>query len=363
MTLRGIARKLQEDGAPTPGQLQHARGIWPQGKPMSSTWRMSTLNRILSNPAYIGKHTAWRYERQIAEITHPITGEVFERVRTVLRTEHDTDRVALSEQTCPPLVEDATFYAVKQFLKQNKQLASRNMNDPTKALLRSGFIHCGYCGRMMSSIVSPGKAYRYLCNARIDKPCEGRTFSWKTEELDEIVWLRLMHAFEDPDVLRKNFHQWQLEKQENSRIEHDRLQVMTEAMRKAEARKRNYMSLAGEAVDPKMRAEYDQLAVGANQELKRLAAEYERLAGALTRQDQYNQRIENLVALGAAVKSKLDNASYDDRRAVLLAFGVQVLVWRHDHTPSYKITWDFDHLHELWAKERVLDGSVPNDLL
>jgi site-specific DNA recombinase len=170
MTLRGIVRRLQEDGVPTAGQLQPARGIWPQGKPMSSTWRMPTLNRILSNPAYIGKHTAWRHERQIAEISHPITGEVFERVRTVLRSEHDTDRVALSEQTCPPLVEDATFYAVQQILKQNKQLASRNMNDPTKALLRSGFIHCGYCGRMMSSFLSPGKFYRYLCNARIDKP-------------------------------------------------------------------------------------------------------------------------------------------------------------------------------------------------
>src|SRR4029453_1723700 len=130
-----------------------------------------------------------------------------------------------------------------------------------------------------------------------------------------------MRVFEDPDVLRKKFHQWQLEKQENSRIEHDRLQVMTEAMRKAEARKRNYMSLAGEAVDPGMRAEYDQLAAGANQELKGLAAEYERPAGALTLQDQSNQRIENLVAVGAAVRSKLENASYDDRRAVLPAFG------------------------------------------
>jgi hypothetical protein len=145
-------------------------------------------------------------------------------------------------------------------------------------------------------------------------------------------------------------------------MEHDRLQVMSEAMRKAEARKRNYMSLAGEAVDPEMRAEYDQLAAGANQELKRLAAEYERLFGSLTRHDQYNQRVENLVALGASVKTKLEHASYDDKRAVLLAFGVQVQGWRHDHTPPYEITWEFDHLHELWVKERVLDGSVPNDL-
>jgi site-specific DNA recombinase len=364
MTIRAIARKLQQDGIPTPAQLQQSRGLWPKGKPFSSIWRMSTLNRILSNPAYIGKHTGWRFERQIAEVTHPITGEIIERTRTVLRSEHDTDRVAYSQETCPALVEEATFYAVQQILQQNQQLASRNMNDPTKALLRGGFLHCGYCGRMMSSVLSPGKVYRYLCNAtRNHIPCEGKAFSWKTEELDTIVWSWLMHAFEDPEVVRKKFHQWQLDKQQNSRVEHDRLQVMADAIRKAESRKRNYMSLAGDAVDPEMRAEYDQLAAAANQEIKGLTADYERLSGALTRQDQYNQRVENLVALGASVRTKLDGASYDDKRAVLLAFGVQVKCWHHDHYPPYDITWEFDHLHELWVKQRVLDGSVPDEFV
>ena len=130
MKLRAVAALLEHDGIPTPGQVFQARGQLPKGKTCSSIWRLSTLNRILSDPAYIGKHSGWRRELRTVIVTDPLTGEQIERKRSVERPADDPDRVFLSETACPPLVDEELFLCVQEILKQNREQAYRNMSDP-----------------------------------------------------------------------------------------------------------------------------------------------------------------------------------------------------------------------------------------
>ena len=124
-------------------------------------------------------------------------------------------------------------------------------------------------------------------------------------------------------------------------------------MRKAEARKRNYLASAGDAQDEELRADFTQLARDAGQQAKELAQEYERLAAILAHQDAYKERVESLIALGASALERLRSASYEDKRIVLHAFKVQVKVWQKDHVPPFEITWGFDTLHERWVRDRL----------
>src|SRR5260221_5169158 len=69
--IREIARQLEAEGVPTPGQLLAERGQWPDeqrdddgnitrpARTYSRIWRRSTILRMLHHPAYVGEHCAY----------------------------------------------------------------------------------------------------------------------------------------------------------------------------------------------------------------------------------------------------------------------------------------------------------------
>lgn len=259
------------------------------------------------------------------------------------------------------------FQAVQEILKQNKQQAFEVKQAPEVALLRAGFAVCGYCGRMMQSMfIKANRHYRYFCASHRDTKlarglCAGGAYSVKTAFLDEVVWGWFLHAFQNPEVLQKQFEQWRVELEKGKALEYDRLKAIEAAMRKAEARKRNYMSSAGDAEDDDLRAEFTQLARDAGRQAKELAEEQQQLTAIMMHQEEYMGRIENLMALGAAAFEQLKAATYEDKRIVLHAFKVQVKVWQKDHQPPFEITWGFDALHERWVQEGLSRRpDVPN---
>jgi DNA invertase Pin-like site-specific DNA recombinase len=206
MTIRGVTVKLEKDGVPTPMQTNASRGRLPKNKPMSSIWRISTLHRILSNPAYCGRHSAWRRQNLETTTIDPATGIEVDRVQRVERPEDHEDRVWFGHDVCPPLVSEADFQTVQALLARNKQNAPRNLRDPEAGLLRGGIAVCGYCGRNMSvKFVQANGYYRYFCCSGTDVPaaralCEGAGYSWRTEELDKPAWDWVRFQFENPDL-------------------------------------------------------------------------------------------------------------------------------------------------------------------
>ena len=88
---------------------------------------------MLSNRQYLGEASAWAKVEKVGE-----------------------DRVAPPEAvlpagTIPRIVDPGTFAGVARRLATNKQRSVRNALFPEAALLRAGYVRCGYCGGVMSA--------------------------------------------------------------------------------------------------------------------------------------------------------------------------------------------------------------------
>jgi site-specific DNA recombinase len=371
-TLRQLAISLERDGIPTPGQMAQARGYSTAGKACSSVWRLAALRGILANPAYIGKHSGWRFEARTITVVHPVTGERIERRRLFERSLDDPERIFFPPDVCPALVDEATFRAAQARLQYNKANASRNLHDPHAGLLRGGFARCGYCGRFMQVRLagsgSPAKGhyryYRYYCAELTSKGaaglCPGKAFSVKCAVLDDLIWGWVVHAFENPDLLRKKFAQWRESHSKDAGLKQDHLAAIEGAIKTAKKRKQNYMALVGdldtkaeetdEADIKALRAEFLHLTQEADRQIKALTREYEQLTAAFTEQEGQIAQVEQLIMLGTNALERLRVAPYEQKRLALYAFGVEVKVWSHDHTPPFEVKWRLDHLDESWLQ-------------
>jgi DNA invertase Pin-like site-specific DNA recombinase len=357
MTLRSIAHRLDEEGIPTPLRVLEERGQLPKNRIPGDKWDRSSLKVILRHPAYVGKLRGWQITTTEVEEIHPISGEIIVRRKQIRRADDDPDVVVFSAEVCPPLVDQQTFDAVQMLLTRNQKEASRNLRYPEALLLRGGFGLCGYCGCKLKGMWSKrDQRYRYFCSSLGYKPCEGHKFSWRAEELDDLTWRWVMHQFENPDVLRRKFEQWKADQVEGKAVEYDRLGTLEKLIAKATKRKQNCMASAADAQDEETRLEFTHMAEEQSRQIRKWAQEQEQLTKVIGQVEQFNERVENIVALGQQAKQHLEAATFDDKRVTLLAFDVQVRTWRHDHEPPFDISWGFDRLHEAWVQSKRFLG-------
>jgi DNA invertase Pin-like site-specific DNA recombinase len=357
-TLRSIAAELELGGVPTPGQILLKRGQLPKKRTVSSVWRLSTLNRILSNPAYIGKHVGWRRTLEEIKKRDPASGEIVTVKRIRMLEDDDPDRFAYEEHVCPPIVDEATFLAVQTVLARNKANAARRLADPEAALLRNGFAVCGFCGRTMTAKFHKGNNhYRYWCAATQDVQsirCPAGQWSVKTDDLDRIVWEWIVEAFKRPEIIRHAFEEWKANQASGRSFEFEQLQGINDALEAAQGRWRNCVNSAAEAKDEATRAYFTKLADDAGSNVKGLQKEYNTLAEALAKIDVQVEQIESLITLGSQAVSQLLQADWRDKRTFLYALGVVVKV---RNLSDYKIGWKLDHIGDEAVSKQL---SVPN---
>jgi len=348
MTLRGLALELENRGIPTPGQVLASRGQMPRRRTTSSVWRLSTLARILSNPAYIGQHAGWRRATEEVFVKDAQTGEMKSVKRLRLLPLDDPDRVTYDEAVCPPIIDETTFQAAQEVLQRNKREASRNFADPEGALLRNGFAICGYCGRNMQAKYHKGNGhYRYWCASERDVKsvaCPMGSRSFKAETLDTLVWDWVLAAFERPEIVRSAFEEWKQQQAEGRTFEYDRLDSIKEALTEAENEWQNCLNSAAQSKDERTRARFTVMADKAGEQVSQYLAEYERLARVLQKADVQLDQVENLIALGSQARDKLLTADYQDKRTFLYGLGV---VLRIKTPKDYYIGWRLDHLDQL----------------
>ena len=135
----GIAARLTALGIPTPS----GRGRWRQG---------TIQSYLVSNAAYIGRKPLLRTVRTL------LTGrDVPEERRGTVRAvpTKPEDWVIAPETTVPALVDADLWDAVARRRASNIEESRRNNKQPAATLLRGGFVRCGGCGRMLSSINRP----------------------------------------------------------------------------------------------------------------------------------------------------------------------------------------------------------------
>jgi site-specific DNA recombinase len=160
----------------------------PTGKP---EWDKESIRRILSDPTYLGKAYALRYDGHKAK--------------------PEAEWVALPDGLIPPLVDEATFNRVQDILKQNKEEAAGTTPQREEGLLRYGFARCATCKRAMTVQRRLHRQTRkpdrmdiaYQCTyGRVANacPCPPRVNIYK---IDDAVWACVREIIQDFSLVEK----------------------------------------------------------------------------------------------------------------------------------------------------------------
>ena len=142
---------LEQEGIPTPSEYYRQLGLWPDSRPHSPIWRMSTIGRILQKPVYWGEYVAFRNTVVERRSVNPVTGRV-RKTRTIAFREFDeaTASIEWSEErghtpvflpsAAPPIVPKELAIQVHAVLKRNKAEAAKHPkgDDREDRVLRGG---------------------------------------------------------------------------------------------------------------------------------------------------------------------------------------------------------------------------------
>jgi DNA invertase Pin-like site-specific DNA recombinase len=145
LSIRHIMRALNTEQIPTPTG--------------NAEWWHSTLCRILTNEAYVGRV----YFNQTETIpTNTVTNSGRRRSTTQRRRPRDE----WIEISCPPILDDAIFEAAQRVSRDNSKWSPRNLHD--EAWLLRGLVRCGACDICLNSHKlgrDTDKAHRYYTSA------------------------------------------------------------------------------------------------------------------------------------------------------------------------------------------------------
>ncbi len=303
--LRQIAADLTHDGIPTP--TGHSR-----------RWQSSTIQQLLHKPPYIGQAYGWGWRRG------GVTPQRFD----------PTKAISLPEGTVPPLVDAGTWEAVQAVLARNKARSVRSAKDPEAALLRGGFVTCGYCGHVMRARRAHGVA-EYVCNQPSHLAGSCRRHSIRAHILDADVWGRATTILTEPGTVAREVERLRTDDPTaDDRAAVDRALAEVERQRANLARAVALVD-AADAAAPLV-AELTALGERRNQ----LASERE---GILRRRESWAAAQANLEGLEGWCRTVAGNVAeltYQQKRMALDALGFGVVLYGKDHDPRYVITAD-----------------------
>jgi len=189
LSIRQIMRNLNAEQIAT-----------PTGK---AEWWHSTLCRILTNEAYVGRV----YFNQTETIpTNNATNSGRRRRATSQRRRPREEWIEIS---CPPIIDDAIFEATHRVSRDNSRWSPRNLHD--EAWLLRGLVRCGACETCLNSHKlgrnsDGGKVHRYYtCRNKARNGVAGQQLcperSVRADVLDAFVFEQVKSALISPAVL------------------------------------------------------------------------------------------------------------------------------------------------------------------
>ncbi|KAA3644780.1 MAG: hypothetical protein DWQ07_15350 [Chloroflexi bacterium] len=171
LSIAGIVKRLEEQGIPS-----------PLGKPR---WGTSTVSRLLSNTAYIGR-------------------VYYNKSKSISKNERlPRPREEWIEIEITPLVSNPVFQKARLRLEQNKQ---RRRRQPRRFYMLSGLIVCDDCGKPFLAQTVPAGVNRQKVDAqhyrhrKSSGHCYNRMIS--ARKLEPLVWATLVSWISDKDNIR-----------------------------------------------------------------------------------------------------------------------------------------------------------------
>jgi site-specific DNA recombinase len=310
-----VARTLTAMGIPTPGG---------DGK----FWRPGTILRILRNPIYTGNAVINRFKKVAVKTSNPRAknGET-KRLVPLPEAEH----ISLPEGTIPAIVSEDVFEMVQMQLALNKQQSIRNNQHRHEELgiLRSGYVHCGICGRNM--IVRHHNNHRkpeYSCQVRTggEGILHHHTTSILVKTLDPIAWEKAVEVLTNPALVRERIAS--LREENKSEVNREDIEATIAAIKK---RMGNLIKFAGDATD-------DDAIEGLKLELKdleRQKREAEALIYDVEEEEEHRQEVEAEIVKFenwiAKVAPKLTDPTYqptyEEMRLAVRIMGIHAVVF------------------------------------
>lgn len=185
--VNAITYRLRALGVPTPGRSQF--------------WSNSTVQKILTNPAYCGKTYVFTYS-YAAPKTNPSTS-VRKRKRLVRKPVEEWVEIP---GATPAIISQETFDLAQAKLEQNRRVPRRS---PKRPYLLSGYVLCRRCGRRYRAKSTKTKSggnvnytpyYECPGGDRIVSPTKCRNRRWNANRLEKSVWQQIEALLNQPEV-------------------------------------------------------------------------------------------------------------------------------------------------------------------
>jgi site-specific DNA recombinase len=308
-----------------------ARGVpTPSGAPR---WSCATVRGILRNPTYTGQVYAQRMQSRAPthrrSATHPIGHP------SCTAVSQPAERWILVAQV-PAVVSQTHFEEVQAKLAANQVFAARN-NTAHRYLLRA-LVSCGCCGLACRGVTRGRYAY-YICNGKRQSTysrhmtrCSSRRAP--VGQLDELVWQDLCGLLSEPEqlamaVARAHGGAWLPQE----------LLARREALRRGRAHLQQHIE---RLTDAYLRAvipldEYERRRRELEQRVNALAEQEEQLRDDAARQHQVAELTASLEAFRERVQRGLAQASFEQRRELVLLLIDRVVVTNADVEIRYAL--------------------------
>jgi site-specific DNA recombinase len=292
-SLRQIADGLAADGI-----------LSPTGRPR---WAIGVISRMLRHPAYSGRGLV---------LTERHGNQYYLR---------GTQTLELPAGVIPPLVTPAEQDAVCEQFDRNRAQASRYSRYPERALVR-GIVRCAHCGypmRVRRDYAQPERQVLiYRCESEHRRETDCTPHHIRVERVDTEVWSRVRDY-----LLRAAAAEWQPDVGPDTSTAN--LSAVERSISEIARRQSNLTRELGSASDDPylpdlIRAQLAELGSRRTQ----LEEERAKLLRYNSDREANRARLMDLATWSRQWAVHVDELAYGDRRLLLDAFGVEVIVRR-----------------------------------
>jgi len=292
-------------------ELYNRRIPTPRGKRI---WAPSSIITILANPVYAGRVATLKYEA--VEPKSRRAARTFGK--SSARKKPESEWHWLEDRVANPIITWEQHLAIKAKLARNRQMAKRNT---TREYLCRGIIECMLCGRHLYGVTPSSGRAKYVCSNRWGAPsyapkCQSAILD--LEEVDQGL-RRVLRTFLEKPELYLAQAEAQLDVVGNTRtdIENKMRSLEREFQKTLDDERRKVNLLSDEA----FRQEQRLIVARRNW----LSDETDRQRRNLEALATYEAKTETVESLRERFQYNLDNATYEDWRAIIDGLDVKVL--------------------------------------
>ncbi|MBN2500566.1 MAG: recombinase family protein [Anaerolineales bacterium] len=294
-SIREIVRSLNKQGIPSA---------------LNRKWGKSSVHRILSNTAYIGKVYFNKHKRN----------------GTQLIPRHESEWIDIE---VTPIVEISIFQEAQKMLDENKKTSKRY---PKRFYLLRGMVYCDHCKRIYGGGASKRGSQRrkadalYYRHRIISGHCRNHMIS--ARRLEPIVWDAILNLLRNPEIIRQSYQDAVALQDQKQQYQRAHLDLLQQNKQKIDLIRQN-LTLA--YIDPDIQMskhEYLEQKEGLDRKYGELISEIQGVENSLLDIPHFAD-IETIEAFSTQIRNHLDQherISLQNKRKVLEMLQVQVWV-------------------------------------